>query len=244
MQYYNIFIIEQLFIIIIYHLFCNTMEYRILLFINGTFKKTLHVCKRLKTSKDNFKRILEENKKILFPQQYITSYGLEEAEYTIYKVKKWEDKDDEKTVRDKLGRIIKNKPLLEKWCVLDSNSFNVEEKFYVYGYDAFNDRKDINFILTLLLKDMGHQNLTKDIIFLHNKLFIYNEYQFDIVICKCPEDCERLYYLLREISLRNKFKRLLFMGYASEKMTGDLYEMMMDHTGWDYRRVTRISTKT
>ena len=220
------------------------MEYRILLLQNGKFKKRLHRCKSKKTSKKNFKRLLKENEGVVIPRKFLTSDNVTPVIYEICRVKEFEEKDKEITVRDRLGRLVPPLILWDKWTVLEHDYFNMEETFYVYGYDPFGDRKDFNFILGLLVKGVADKRLTKDIIILHNKIIIYNEHQFEIVICKCKEDAIRLYNMLLDVSTDNKLKRLLFMGHASERMTGELYEMMMEVTGWDYRKVTRISTNT
>lgn len=220
------------------------MEYRVLLLQNGEFKKCLHKCKTNITSKDNYKRLLVENEEIKFPREYLTSNKISTVQYVLCRVKRYEEKDKKRIVRDALGRLVPPTILWDKWTVMESEVFDIEETFYVFGHDPVSDRKDINFIIGLLVKGYNTPNLTKDVITLQNKLIIYNEHQFDIVICKCKKDAMRLHNTLYDISLSNKLKRLIFMGKASEKMTGILYEMMMDVTGWDYRKVSRIATNT
>lgn len=220
------------------------MDYRVLLLQNGKFKKWLHKCKLKKTSKANFKRLLSENKDIKFPRKYLTSDNITPVLYEVCMVKRFEEKDLTKLVRDNIGRLVKPTVLFNKWTILKSEYYDVEETFYVFGYDPVSDRKNIDFIVGLLVKGVADELLTKDVILVHNKLIIYNEHQFDIIICKCKSDSIRLYNTLLDVSKDNKLRRLLFMGQASEKMTGELYEMMMDVTGWDYRKVTRTSTNT
>lgn len=220
------------------------MEYRILLLQNGKFKKQLHQCKNTVTSKDNYKRILAENENIIFPRNYLTSDNITPVLYEVCRVKEFDEKDRERTIRDRMGRLVPPVVLWDKWTVLEYEYYNIEETFYVFGYNPISDRKDFNFILGLLVKGIADNMLTKDIIILHNKIFIYNQHQFDIILCKCKHDAIRLYNLLLDVSKDNKMKRLLFMGQASERMTGVLYEMMMDVTGWDYRKVTRTATNT
>lgn len=220
------------------------MEYRVLLLQNGKFKKKLHECKSNTTSKNNYKRILDENEEVKFPRKFLTTDKVTPVLYEVCRVKRFEEKDKERTIRDRLGRLVPPIVLWGEWTVLEYEYYEIEETFYVYGYDPISDRKDFDFILGLLVKGIGDEKLTKDIIVLNNKLIIYNEYQFDIVICKSKTDARRLYDVLLDVSKDNKLKRLLFMGKASEKMTGELYEMMMEVTGWDYRKVSRISTNT
>jgi len=220
------------------------MKYRVILLQNGKFKKYLHKCKRDQTSRLNFKKILEENNEIKLPRKFLTSDNISPVLYEVCRVKEFEPNDLQRVVKDKMGRLVKPRVLMDRWTVLDWDYFDVEETFYVYGYDPVSDRKDFNFILGLLVKAIANEKITKDIIILHNKIFIYNEYQFSIIICKCKKDAIRLYNQLLSVAQDNKLRRLLFMGHASEKMVGELYKMMMEHTGWNYRKVSRISTNT
>ena len=220
------------------------MKYRIILVRNGEYKKTLHKSKTLSSSMENFERIIEDNAHVRFPQRFITTKKVKPVEYKVYMVKELEDGDKPRLVRDKFGKLYEEKPIFGMWTVLDDNSYEIEESFYVYGYNPVHDRKNIRFVIGLLLKNIKKQRLSKSIVVLHNKLFIYNESQFDIVICKCNDDAIRLYNMLLEAAQSNNFKRLIFIGEAGDKLTGELYEMMMEETGWNYRRVTRTSTTT
>lgn len=218
------------------------MGYRIVLVRNGEYKKTLHKSRTITSSITNFTKFIEENTKIIFPQKFINSNRILEVEYRIYMVKDIEKGDVQRLVRDRFGKLYTEKPLFGKWTILDDYEFNFEESFYVYGYDPVHDRKDLRFIMGLLMKNIGDQMMTKSIVVLHNKLIIYNENQFDMVLCKCHTDCVRLYNVLMTTALSKNFKRLIFMGEAKKIFTHELYEMIMDETDWDYRKVTRTTT--
>jgi chemotaxis methyl-accepting protein methylase len=83
----------------------------------------------------------------------------------------------------------------------------------------------------------------KQIIVVHNKLIIYNEEQFDMVICKNIEDAQRLHHTLAKIAKKQKFKGLLFMGTASKLMIGRMYDLIVAKTGWKIEKVRRTSTR-
>lgn len=220
------------------------MKYRVILVRNGEYKKTMHKSKTLSTSKDNFNKFIEENTTVKLPQRFITTNKVEPVDYHIYMVKDIEDGDKNRLVRDKLGRLYEEEPIFGMWTVLDDHPYQIEETFYVYSYDPVHDRKDIDFIRGLMYLDIEDQKMSKCIVVLHNKLFIYNENQFDVVLCKCNEDALRIYNVLLKDAKSSNYKRLIFLGEANDRMTGELYEMMMEETGWDYRRVTRTSTTT
>jgi hypothetical protein len=220
------------------------MTHRIILVRNGEYKKTLHKCKTVESSIENFEKIIQENSKVNFPQKFITTKKVQPVEYKIYRVKDIEEGDEIRLVRDKFGKLYEEKPLYGIWTVLDESDYQVEESFYVYGFDPVHDRKDINFIINLLYQEVEDQQMSKSIVVLHNKVFIYNEDFFDFVLCKCKQDAKRLYNVLFNSAKSRNFKRLIFLGEAGEMLTGELYEIMMEETGWNYRRVTRTSTTT
>jgi hypothetical protein len=50
------------------------------------------------------------------------------------------------------------------------------------------------------------KKMVKEIIVVYNKLIIYNENQFDMVICKNLEDAQRLHHTLSKICKKQKIK--------------------------------------
>jgi hypothetical protein len=213
-----------------------------MLLSNGKFKKFIHKCKTKKYSEKKYSELLDENKNILFPKKFIITKTIKDVNFEICLVRDWLENDSTTLVKDFLGRWVNREVFLDKYCLLKRKDFLIEETFYVFGFDPVSERKTIKTIIKLLVKGINDESLTKNVIVLHNKLIIFNEHQFDIVICKCEEDCLRLYDTLRNIAKKRVFRRLLFMGIASEMMVGRLYEMMMDVTDWDYRKVSRLST--
>lgn len=222
------------------------MEYRILLLRNEVPIKILNRVKTSNKSRELYKEHLKNSSQVKFERLCITSNNITNVTYEICRVKEFEPKDEERIVRDKVGRLCKAKIINSngKWTILDSNPFNVEETFYVFGFNPRNDRKEIDFIIGLMVRGINDSNLTKNIVTLNNKLIILNEHQFDIVLCKTKYDAKRLHDTLFYISEDNKLKRLLFMGEASELMVGKFYKMLMERTGWDYRKVRRVATNT
>ena len=87
------------------------------------------------------------------------------------------------------------------------------------------------------------KKMVKQIVIVHNKLIIYNEDQFDMVICKNLEDAQRLHHMLAKISKKQKIKSLLFMGTASKATISRMYDLIHDETGWAYTKIRRTSTR-
>jgi len=108
--------------------------YRIILTKNGKYKKTLHKSMKRETSFINYHKFLDENKKVIFPREYINYNGIRKVNYMIYVVKNLEEGDEPRILRDKLGKLYKEKPLFGMWTVIDSHEFKVEETFWMYGH--------------------------------------------------------------------------------------------------------------
>lgn len=218
------------------------MLYRVILTRNGEYKKTLHKCKKEQTSFLNFNKIKMENN-VLFKKEYINYNGIIPVEYKIYVVKDYDESDEPRLIRDRMGKLVYEKPIFGIWTVLHDSTYDVEEEFWVYGYDKRNDRKTILDIIKLLMVGMGDPKKTKQVVVVNNKLLIHVEDQFDMVICKCKRDAQRLHHALSKAAKDNKIKNLYFMGTANKKMCGDYYEIIHEHTGWDYTKIWRTTTR-
>jgi hypothetical protein len=218
------------------------MLYRVILTKNSEYKKTLHRCKTETTSFVNFNKLKMDNQ-VFFEKKFVNNNGIIPVEYKIYVVKDYDENDKARLVRNKLGKLVYEKPIYDIWTVLHDSSYMVEETFSVWGYNNRKDRKTIRDIITLLVKGMDDSKKTKQVVVVHNKLLIHAEDQFDMVICKCKKDAQRLHHSLMNAAQSNKINNLLFMGTANKKMCGDYYEIIQKHTGWNYTKIWRTTTR-
>jgi hypothetical protein len=62
--------------------------------------------------------------------------------------------------------------------------YQIEETFWIYGLDNTTERSTISEIVKRLMIGVHGKKMVKEIIVVYNKLIIYNENQFDMVICK------------------------------------------------------------
>lgn len=216
------------------------MNYRVVLLLNGKYKKTLHKCKTLETIYQNYNRIIEENH-VYFPKKYINSRGIKRAKYEIAITKKTEEGDSFRIRRDDLGKLYTEEPLGD-WTIIDSDLFDVEETFYLWGLENETDRVDIREILKRLMINAHSKRIVKQVIVVYNKVIIYNEEQFDMVMCKNLVEAQRLHHTLAKISKKQKIKSLLFMGTASKATITRLYDLIHDETGWEYSKIRRTTT--
>lgn len=217
------------------------MEYRVILVSNGEYKKTLHRCKTRETAFINYHRIKDENK-ILYPKKFINTKGLRPVKYQIYITKPTEDTDTFRILRDDYGKLYTEKPIGD-WTILESDDYQIEETFYIYGLDPKIDRPNITEVIKRLVTGAHAKRMVKQIIVVYNKLIIYNEDQFDMIVCKNLEDAQRLHHTLAKIAKKQKIKSLLFMGTAQPAQIGRMYDLIHEETNWPYTKIRRTSTR-
>jgi hypothetical protein len=218
------------------------MTYRVILLSNGEYKKTLHRCKTRETAFINFHTIKDENN-VLYPKRFLNSHGIKPVKYQICVVKNTEDTDTFRTLRDKYGKLYTEPPLGD-WTILHSDNFEIEETFYIYGYKPINnERPTIKEVVKRLMVNAHAKKMVKQIIVVYNKVLIYNEDQFDMVLCKNLEDAQRLHHTLAKIAKKQKIKSLMFMGTASPATISKMYDLIHEKTGWKYIKIRRTSTR-
>lgn len=217
------------------------MYFRVILVSNGVYKKTLHRCKTRETAFINFHKIKDENK-VLYPRKFINSNGIIPVEYKICVTKETEDTDVFRILRDDYGKLYTEKPIGD-WTILESSKYDIEETFWIYGMDPSINRPTIREIVKRLVSGAFAKKMVKQIIVVHNKLLIYNEDQFDMIICKNMEDAQRLHHTLAKVAKKQKIKSLMFMGTASKLMVSNMYDLIVLKTGWDIKKVRRTSTR-
>lgn len=217
------------------------MVYRVILTTNGEYSKTLHKCFTRDTAFINFHKLKEANK-VLYPRKFINTKGIKPVEYKICVSKVTEDTDTFRTLRDAYGKVYTEQPLGD-WTILDSDDYQIEETFWIYGLDPKANRPNISEIVKRLMTGAYAKNMVKQVIVVYNKLLIYNEDQFDMVICKNLEDAQRLHHTLGKIAKKQKLKSLLFMGTATKATKGKMYDLIHDNTNWKYKKIRRTSTR-
>jgi hypothetical protein len=217
------------------------MTYRVVLISNGEYKKTLHKSKTRETAFINFHKI-KNNNKVMFPRKFINTNGIKPVKYQIYITKVTEEGDVFRILRDSYGKTYTENPLGD-WTVIHSDDFEVEETFWMFGMDSKADRPTISEVVKRLMIGAHSKKMVKQVIVVYNKLIIYNEDQFDMVVCKNMLDAQRLHHTLSKIVTKQKIKSLLFMGTATKASTGVLYDLIHDKTGWPYTKIRRTSTR-
>ena len=216
--------------------------YRVILLVNGKYRKTLHRSITKETSFRRYRHLIEENQSIMFPKQYISYNGIKRVRYKICVIKVTEEDDEFRLLRDNLGKTYIESPFGD-WTILSDNEYQVEETFWQYGKSPQLERVTIHDILKPLVKPLVHPKNTKQVIVVHNKLLIYNEEQFDMIICKCKRDAQRLHHTLAKAAQDVGIKYCLFMGTASPATVSRMYDVILDNTDWSIEKIRRTTTR-
>jgi hypothetical protein len=216
------------------------ITYRTIILRNGKYLKTMHRCLTRETAFRRFIQFKEENK-VLFPKKFVNDKRINPVEYKICVIKDTEDDDTFRTIRDKMGKTKIEKPLGD-WTILDDAPYEVEETFWVYGFSPVHERKNIVDVMRLVAKNSYSERHSKQIIVVHNKLIIHNEDQFDMVICKCTKDAQRLHHAIAKAARKNKMKSLIFMGTATPATVSKMYEIIQENTEWPLQKIWRKTT--
>jgi hypothetical protein len=214
------------------------MQYTIIITSNNKKKKILFKGSDLSfASKKYFK--YKDTNKVLFSRDHIAYKKVKPVKYELILLKKWEDGDRPFITRDEIGRNIEIEDENKKWTIIEKCIYYFEEKFTVFNYDK--RLTSIEIIKSLLMKK--HTGLMiKQVNYINNKLLIHQNNDFDIVICKCQKDCEKLYYLLEDFNKKNNLKNIMFTGKIS-KNKKDTYKLIKDKTGWDEFKLYRTKTR-
>ena len=149
-------------------------------------------------------------------------------------------------LRNEYGKLIEHHTNLEGWEIIDKFRYNVEETFWVWGYDNRTDRKDFNWIYNeLLIMDGFGPYEFRRIFTYRNKLCVrYDDGQLEFVICKNDYDTVRLYNELQRQAKQDKVKQLIFIGDKSELTEGTkkLEAELQKITGWTLKKVRMKSS--
>lgn len=232
---------QDLFYLSLYYI--KEMEYRVILTQNNEFKKLIHLSNNKANAFICFRDEIYKSESVMFEKKHINNNGIIPVKYMLYVVKKYKEGDTTRFVKNNMGKLVNEELLFGEWVIMDSYEARIEENLWIYGYNPRKERKTIRDVVKVLMKGIGSEKLNKEVIVVHNKLVIYNENEFDMIICKCLKDAQRLHHLLYKTAVASKIKGLLFMGTASPVTTSLLYEIIQEETGWPMKKIHRTTTR-
>jgi hypothetical protein len=214
------------------------MQYRIIITSNNKKKKIL-----FKGSDFSFARkkyfIYKDKNKVLFSRDHIAYKKVKPVKYELILLKEWEKDDVSYTTRDSMGRNVEVGDINKKWSIIEKCDYYYEEKFTVFNSDIRLTLIDI--IKSFIMKK--HTGIIiKQVNYINNKLLIHQNNDFDIILCKCEKDCEKLYNLLYNFYKNNNIQNIMFTGKVS-KNKKSTYKLIKEKTGWDEFKLYRTKSR-
>ena len=183
---------------------------------------------------------------VVMPKKVVNSKNETESydEYIILK----RNKGNESTplLRNDYGKLVEHKTNTDKWVILDKFRYNVEETYWVYGYDPRSQRKTFMWVYEhLLVERIENRYDFKRVMIYNNKLIIKDDAgKIDIVFCKNKSEAIRCYNLLQEKAIADKHPEIVFQGAYGGKgaRTSNLIKEICDYAGWTRKKVVRTTT--
>lgn len=202
------------------------------------------------TIKDAYKamdELMKESKEIAFPVQinHRKTITIPVFEYLILEKNRNGDKKNP-MLRNEFGKLEEQKTNSKNWVILDKFRHDVEETFWVWGFNNKTERKTFQWIYyNIILTGLDSKFDMKRVILYKNKIVIKNDYeQIDMIICKTMSDSIRFYNLLDEWIKRDKIKQIVMLGSYNQRSERrrNLEDKLMELTGWDRPKIQMRST--
>jgi hypothetical protein len=216
------------------------MEYRIVIARNNKKKKTLHTGNNLHNAKSKFFSLVDKNV-VLFPKSYTSIKKTKPVLYEILLLKEREEGDPEFYGRDEIGRTTPITTKRNKWTIVEKRPYYYEEKFTIFGHRKRFETKDI--LRQILLPSIKREGVVKQVNYVLNKLMIWFDGDFDVILCKCEADARKLHNVLRDFCEKQKIKNVIFSGNVTKRNRENIYKMIVEKTGWSRNKVYRSVTR-
>lgn len=218
------------------------INYRILLFNQGRQLKEIYKSETADNIDTIFDKLVESNNSVKFPKLHnIIEHTKFPSEYSYLLIRKLKGREKNKEIqtafRNEYGELISNSiSNSDSWIIMRKEPAEIEETFYVYGYDSKVDRKDYQWIYdNFIIDSIEHKYSLIQIVLYNNKLTFLYDNDVEVVICKNLADGRRLYNALEENVVSSKIKNVVFLGYAQEFERARKFKIrdrILEKTGW------------
>jgi hypothetical protein len=194
-------------------------------------------------------RLMAGQKDIIFPARIQITDTIHDSrnEYLVLERNRYGDKEAP-LLRNSYGKLVRQKTNSDTWIIMDKIRYDVEETFWVYGYDPSRGRKTFEWIYNnIIIGNIETSYDIKRVILYKNKIIIKDDVGgLDIIFCKTPSEGIRFYNLLSEWVLKNKMKKHIFLLGDYSKI-GDkrraLEKELIEKTGWTIRKIQMSTSK-
>lgn len=213
------------------------MSYRIVLYNNGKKQKIIFKSNNLGGIKTKYINMVKHNE-VIVPKKIVNNKKFKSVNYELLLLESKQVSKNEIVVRDRVGKIIRNREIESGWLILERSNWKVEETFKVFGRD---DRMNcVQIVKQILLPNKVY----KQVCCVLNKLIIEDDNDhMEIITCKNKYDSGRLHDALQDICKKFEVKSVIFFGKSTPENRSRLYPKILKKTGWKKSRVYRTSTR-
>ena len=223
-------------------------NYKIISCKNGKQDGFIGVYLTIDKAYEKLKELTETNTDIVFPSLITHSeYGnsLSDSKYEYLLLERKFD-DTIPKLRNEFGKLVEQRSNSENWNIIDKRKYQVEETFWVWGFNNKTERKTFPWIYeNILIGGLSNSYDIKRVLLYKNKVIIKNDDDtMDLIFCKTKSDAFRFYQLLEEKVKQAKNRQIFFVGsydVISDKRR-KLEEELMEMTGWTKKKIQMPST--
>ena len=227
----------------------NIYDYKVVSCHNGRQDGYIGAYVKVEDAYETVGRLLEESKGVIFPARVqITDTIINSRdEYLILQKDRAGDREAP-LLRNEYGKLVRQETNSDTWVILDKFRYDVEETFWVYGYDPVRGRKTFEWIYhNIITGDIETSYDIKRVMLYKNKIVVKDDAgNLDIVFCKTVGDAIRFYNLLGEWVLEKKMKKNILMlgdysGIGDKRRA--LEKELVGRTGWTIRKIQMRTSK-
>lgn len=218
-------------------------KYQIILCRNREKKKLIGKYRSIEDAYSVFKDLKYESEAVVFPRMTRIKHDVTNSLDECIMIAKTDDGPT--MLRNEYGKLVEQQTNLEGWEIIDKFKYNVEETFWVWGYDNRGDRKDFQWIYNEISEGFESNYEFRRVFVFHNKLLArFDDGHLMMVICKTEMDCTKLYNEIQSRANKEKVKQIVFLGDKSEpsEYRRKLEDEIIEMTGWTRKKVCMRDT--
>ena len=213
---------------------------------NGKQDRYIGVYRTEAEAHNELKTLLKESEAVVFPQKNTANKKIVDSDYVYLLLERNRDGNKKNyRLKNKIGVTVAQSSNSEKWVIIDKEYYNVEETFWVWGFNP-KDRKTYTYILeNIILEGAETKYDFKRILKYKNKVICKTDTGlYDIIFCKDESDAIRFYNKLYEYINENKIKNIYFLGSFDEisDRRRQLESDLMEQTGWNKKKIQKKTT--
>lgn len=212
--------------------------YQIVLTENRNKIKVLHTYSREYDVNYRFEKL--KSQEGFFPKTKVyKDKKLTDVNYEILLLKKREEDDQNRIIKNELGKFVEETSDDNEWVILNSAPYLMEENFNVSGANRKLTAKEIiDYIVT---SNQNKKN-PKQLLMLNNKIVIEG-LDLQVVTCKDINETIRLYNKIRTYCFDNKITDIIFFGSIPKDSRKVWYKKIHERTGIGYNRLYRSNSR-